>query len=155
MRDPVVRFFGTGFGSGYAPVAPGLFGSVVGLGYWWLLDSVSSPLVYWLIWTLSLVIALWSADRAAISFNQKDPSRVVIDELVAVPLALLGLGNYWWEVAAAFILFRVFDVWKPGIIRRSQNLPGGYGIVCDDLLAGLYACATCHAIFWVAGFTSR
>jgi phosphatidylglycerophosphatase A len=80
--------------------------------------------------------------------GKKDPSCVVIDEIAAVPVALAGVGGWW--IVLGFCLFRLFDVWKPWPIRQSQELPGGWGIVVDDLLAAGAACGVTHAVIWLA-----
>ncbi len=87
--------------------------------------------------------------------GQKDPAQVVIDELVVVPIALIGLGTSGWEILVAFGFFRIFDVLKPGIVAGLQRLPGGWGIVADDLLAAVYACLTGHAARWLFAAASN
>jgi phosphatidylglycerophosphatase A len=74
---------------------------------------------------------------------------VVIDEICSIPLALAGLGTVLWMVAVAFVLFRLFDIWKPTPIRQVQRWPGGVGIVADDLLAAVYACVATHGVAWL------
>lgn len=147
MRERLIRFLATGFGSGLVPFAPGLAGSIVGLGYWWLLMQLGTT-SYWLIVAFVALFAVWCSGAAAEAMGKKDPSCVVIDEIAAVPIALAGLSG-WWP-ALAFVLFRMFDVWKPPGIRQSQELPGGWGIVVDDLLAAASACGLAHAIVWLA-----
>lgn len=145
-----IKFLATGGGAGYVPGAPGLAGSVVGLGYWWLLGRIGSPLLSWTVFVVVLAVAVWVAGAAAEQLRHPDPPCVVIDELVVVPLALAGLGGRWWPVVVAFALFRVLDVWKPPPIRQAQDFAGGVGIVLDDLLAALGACAVTHALVWGA-----
>lgn len=140
MRDGLIKFLATGFGVGYLPKAPGTAGSVLGIGLWWLVKE--QPVVYAVI----AVAAVWVAGAAARSFQQADPGCVVIDEIVGMPLVLVGLMPAGWQIVAGFVLFRVFDIWKPFPIRQSQRLPGGWGIVVDDLLAGLAACVVLHAV---------
>ncbi len=147
MRERLIRCLATGFYSGLVPFAPGLAGSVVGLGYWWLLKWFGSTW-YWLIVVLVVLFAVWCSGMAAKAMGQKDPSCVVIDETAAVPVALAGLDGWWWIVG--FVLFRVFDVWKPPGIRQSQQLPGGWGIVADDLLAAVAACGLTRVMVWLA-----
>jgi phosphatidylglycerophosphatase A len=147
MRDRLISFFATGFGSGLVPFAPGLAGSVVGVGYWWLLAEFGGDF-YWLIVALVALFAVWCSGAAARAMEKKDPSCVVIDEIAAVPVALAGLSGWW--LVAGFALFRVFDVWKPPGIRQSQALPGGWGIVADDLLAAGAAYGVTHVIVWLA-----
>ena len=146
MRERWIKFLATGFGSGDVPFAPGLAGSVVGIGYRWLLAEFGSGF-YWLIIALVALFAVWCSGAAAKEMGKKDPSCVVIDEIAAVPVALAGLSGWW--LVAGFALFRVFDVWKPPGIRQSHELPGGWGIVADDLLAAAAACGVTHLVVWL------
>jgi phosphatidylglycerophosphatase A len=155
MREPIVKLVATGFGAGRLPFAPGLAGSVVGVGYWCLLARAGNAWVYWTIFLAGILFAVWCAGEAAELLRKPDPPSVVIDEIVAVPLAFAGLGAVWWKLAVAFVLFRVFDVWKPWPARQSQAFSGGVGIVVDDLVAAGYACAGAHGATWVAALLSR
>ncbi len=154
MRDRLVKFIATGLGVGYVPVAPGTAGSLLGVGYWWLLTR-GSPWTYWLVFVALLVFAVWCAGEAAEALRKPDPSCVVIDEIVVMPLALAGIGTAWWKIALAFGLFRLFDVWKPPPVRQAQDLSGGLGIVLDDVLAAIYAWAGSHAIVWALRWASH
>ncbi len=100
-------------------------------------------LFYWPVVCIIALLAVWFAGAAATAMGEKDPQCVVIDEIAAVPIALAWMSGWW--MALAFLLFRVLDVWKPFGIRQSQELPGGWGIVVDDLLAAA-ACGLTHAI---------
>lgn len=148
MRKRLVKFVATGFGAGYVPWAPGTAGSLVGVGYWWLL-ATQPAVTYWLTVVAVIAFAIWCTGEAAMDLGQDDPPCVVIDEIAAMPLALAWVGPELWHVALGFAFFRLFDVWKPCPIRKSQKLPGGMGIVIDDLLAAVYACAATHAVIWL------
>lgn len=139
MRDRLIQVLATGFGVGCVPVGPGLAGSVVGVGWWWVARDE-----LWLI-PVGVLAAIVVADRATKLFGHLDPPCVVIDEICAVPLALLALTERW-ELVTGFVLFRVFDVWKPWPIRQLQALPGGWGIVADDVVAAGYAGVFTHGI---------
>jgi phosphatidylglycerophosphatase A len=154
MRDRLVKFLATGFGAGNLPVAPGTAGSMVGVGYWWLL-SRTGPWVEWPVVVLVLLLAVWCSGEAAVLFRKPDPSCVVIDEIVVMPLALAGLGFVWWKIALGFVWFRIFDIWKPPPVRQAQMFTGGLGIVLDDVLAALYACGTTHLVLWLVQRVSR
>jgi len=85
---------------------------------------------------------IWAATRAESLFNRKDPGAVVIDEVSGQMIALLSASffiNFAWSIASAFILFRLFDIWKPYPIRRLESLESGLGVMADDVVAGLYA----------------
>jgi phosphatidylglycerophosphatase A len=150
MRDRLVKIVAASFGAGYVPLMPGTAGSLIGVAYWWLIAG-QTGFTYWLIFAGVAAFAVWCAGEASMSLGQPDPACIVIDEIAAMPLALAGLDLKPWNVLIAFALFRLFDVWKPWPVRQSQNLPGGVGIVIDDLLAALYACGAIHLIIWAAG----
>ncbi len=84
--------------------------------------------------------------------HHPDPPSVVIDEIVAMPLVLIGLGSRWWCIVVGFAMFRLFDIWKPSPVREAQNFTGGIGIVLDDLLAATYACMATHGIVWLVSW---
>jgi phosphatidylglycerophosphatase A len=104
---------------------------------------VAAPSTGWLVAVAALVIAVgvWAAGVEEARVGRHDPTSVVIDEVAGMLVALIAAppGLVWLGVL--FLLFRVFDVWKPYPIDRLQDLPGGWGIVADDLLAGVYALA--------------
>jgi len=131
----------TWFGCGYWPWGPGTAGSLAAIGLAALLHVYVSP---WR-WVLSLLIAtllvpaIWSSTRTAHLLNRKDPGCVVVDEVLGQWLTLLGATSlYWKPLLVGFLLFRVFDIWKPWPVRQFEKLPEGSGIVADDLAAGVY-----------------
>jgi phosphatidylglycerophosphatase A len=131
------RWVATCGGLGYAPVAPGTVTSLpVALAVWWL-----APREGWLLAAVLLVTALgiWAAGREETRVGAHDPTSIVVDEAAGMLVALVGQPRALAPVLALFVLFRLFDVWKPYPINRLQDLPGGWGIVADDLLAGVYA----------------
>lgn len=148
MRDRLIKFLATGFGVGNLPVAPGTAGSLVGVGYWWLLNH-GAAWAYWPATILVVLFAVWCSGAASELYRKPDPACVVIDEICAMPIALAGTSHVWWHVVLGFVWFRVFDVWKPSPVRQAQAFAGGLGIVLDDLLAAGYACATTHAVVWL------
>jgi phosphatidylglycerophosphatase A len=128
-------------GLGRVPVAPGTAGSLGAIGLAYALVNVFG----WKPWhfaVLSAVIlgpSVWAANRTAMDSGSKDPSKVVIDEVIGQWVTLAGAGLLVWQTwLAAFVLFRLFDIWKPPPVRRAEALPGGVGIVADDVVAGLY-----------------
>ena len=149
MRERLILQLATGLGSGRSPVAPGTAGSVLGLGYWWLLSRSPSMWVYLGFCAAGIGFAVWCSGRAAQILKERDPRSVVIDEIAVVPVALFGLkssGSDLWLVIVAFVLFRVFDIWKPTPIRQVERWPGGVGIVADDVLAAMCACVATHGL---------
>ena len=128
----------TGFGTGYAPIASGTFGSLPGLLFIALLAPLGWPVA--LAGTLVVtLVGIWAADRAARSWGQTDPGRVVIDEIAGQMVTLLFLPITPWTLIAGFLLFRLFDIVKPPPARQFEKLHGGVGIMADDLMAGVYA----------------
>jgi phosphatidylglycerophosphatase A len=123
---------------GYAPVAPGTFGSAVGLVVYYLLRRQASAAVELAAIGLILVVGLWSATEAEHHFGGIDPGPVVIDEVIGM---LITLALHPVNVVGAiigFFIFRVLDVVKPWPARRLELLPGGFGVVLDDVMAGIY-----------------
>lgn len=127
------------WGVGYLPLAPGTFGSVVGAGVFLLLRTwpVQLAAIVLITW-----VGVWAASRTEKIFGAKDPGKVVVDEVAGqmialLPLSVFGLGKVW--IIVSFILFRLFDIFKPYPARRFEALRGGVGIMADDLVAGVYA----------------
>lgn len=132
----LAKIWATLLGVGWFPFAPGTLGSVPALPLVWLHDRIS-PQILWAAWLITVFTGTWAAGRVESDWGH-DPGRVVIDEFAGMWLALLLAGSLnIWQLVLAFLLFRWFDIWKPGLIDRSQRLPGGWGIMTDDLLAGL------------------
>lgn len=182
-------FVATAGGLGYFPKAPGTFGSLAGIVLatlpWWILVAAGrasdnqqilserifggapfDPILQMQVWIALTVglLGVWAASRSASFWSQKDPQRVVIDEVSGQHLTLvLGLAvPIWWRpqlpwpetglgfitaqtalnwkyLLLGFVLFRLFDIWKPFPARQAESLPGGWGIMADDWVAGIYA----------------
>ncbi len=138
---PLFRVFTSVGYVGRIPGAPGTYGSLVTLplAYLWSTSVTDNPLI-----TLGLIIiiaglGIVASNIVAESMGIEDPGEIVIDELVGQWIAVLAIPNHWGFWLAAFILFRIFDIWKPWIIDKVQNYPGGWGIMLDDVLAGILA----------------
>ncbi|MFZ0581570.1 MAG: phosphatidylglycerophosphatase A [Candidatus Acidiferrales bacterium] len=158
-------FIATAAGLGYLPKAPGTLGSLAGI----FLSMVASWLAsrttvaqinlerdisfwterYWIpggiVILAAVVVAavgVWASDRVANYSQQKDPQFIVIDEVSGQQLTYLlafAVGGNWKYLLLGFILFRAFDIWKPFPARQAESLPGGWGIMADDWIAGIYA----------------
>ena len=129
----------TGLGIGYAPLVPGTFGSLLGVALYALLAALGGwPAV---LAGLVAVTALgfWSADATERQLRTRDPGLIVIDEISGQMVSLIFLPLNLGVLVAGFFLFRLFDILKPFPVRRLEGLPGGSGIMADDLMAGLYA----------------
>lgn len=158
-KPRVALAIATGLGLGYIPKAPGTAGSLLGVAIVWALMLNGAPQVdpagcigedtyfatyhfHWLIALLLVAgIGVWAAGVAARYLEQKDPQVLVIDEVSGQMLAfvpVMGLLN-WKYLLLGFILFRAFDIWKPFPARAAERLPGGWGIMADDWVAGVYA----------------
>ncbi len=151
-------------GVGYLPLAPGTWGSLVGIGLYVLVRGIAMKLffgsaagrnfnllhVYYGVVAFELavvvmitLVGIWAASRTEKLSGRKDPSKVVIDEVAGQFIALMPvpfvLGAAWWSTILAFVLFRIFDIVKPYPARRFESLHGGLGIMADDVVAGVYA----------------
>lgn len=125
----------TGAYVGYLPPAPGTLGSLLGLLLLWPLKPGTVQVMV----TLFLIgVGIVVADQAARVIGGQDPPAIVIDEIAGIAVATLLLPPQVPERVVAFVIFRVFDVIKPFPARQAERLPGGFGIVGDDLIAGLY-----------------
>jgi phosphatidylglycerophosphatase A len=140
-RIDAALLIATWFGCGYAPIGPGTAGSLAALFIaiaLHLLDG-SAGGTFLLLTGILLVPGVWAASVIAKRLGQKDPHIVVVDEVLGQWLTLTGISTLNWKSwLAAFVLFRVFDIWKPPPARQLEALPGGIGIVADDLMAGVY-----------------
>jgi phosphatidylglycerophosphatase A len=134
------HFIALGFGSGLAPAAPGTFGTLAGLALYWLLALVASPLVIAFLAIPAFFLGVWACERTGRDLGVQDHGAMVWDEIVAfLPLAALASSSLVLQ-AVAFVLFRLFDIWKPYPIRLvEKNVKGGMGVMVDDLMAGAYA----------------
>jgi len=135
----------TFFGAGYGKPGPGTWGSVAAVLLWgayaWLLHPAAQTLLLALLAgiALTLVFGIPAATIAARESGRKDPQFVVIDEVTGQWIALLGSPADWRHALIALVLFRLFDITKPFPVRQLERLPEGWGIVLDDVAAGLYA----------------
>ncbi|MHB8910909.1 MAG: phosphatidylglycerophosphatase A family protein [Syntrophales bacterium] len=138
MNAKFIKLAATGFGSGYTPLAPGTAGTLVGLPLYWVFSAFAWPL--WLITIAAFTCLAWYvADEAERLFGRKDAQCIVIDEIAGLQWTLFLVEPTVLHAALGFILFRLFDIWKPFPARLFQErLPGGLGVVADDLAAAVY-----------------
>ena len=131
-------FAATGAMVGYAPVAPGTWGTLVGIPVV-LLCNLLAPAWQTFAVVLFIMCAIWVAQEAEKIFDKKDPGAIVIDEIAGYLVALCGVPLDFLPLVAGFLVFRFFDIVKPFPIRYfEQQFSGGAGIVLDDIFAGLY-----------------
>lgn len=131
-------------GAGYFPVAPGTVGSAVGAALvallWWQVPArAEQALILAAAIVAVFFLGVWAATEAEKHFERTDPGTVVIDEVAGQFATLLLAPHYNWKwLLGGFLLFRIFDIIKPFPARRAERLPGGWGIMTDDVIAGLY-----------------
>lgn len=138
----------TVIGLGYAPIAPGTFGTIGAVVFYYILTQfVTISLVALLAMIVFFaVIGIWSTDKV-IPLWGDDPSRVVMDEFVGFLVTMILLPIDIKYMAIGFVLFRFFDILKPlGVRYLDKNVKGGLGVMMDDVLAGVYACISLHLI---------
>jgi phosphatidylglycerophosphatase A len=138
----LARWIATVGGLGYVPVAPGTAASLpVALAVWWFQPS---DLVLLEVTIAVTVVGIWAAGREEARVSAKDPGSIVVDEVAGMLIACVGNPRTLPWVLGLCVAFRVFDVLKPFGINRLQDLPGGFGVVLDDLLAGVYVSLIGH-----------
>jgi phosphatidylglycerophosphatase A len=143
--DKIILFFATAFYSGYSPKAPGTMGSLVGVLIFCLIHG--SP--YYVAITLAItLVGIPIAGRAEKLIGEKDARQIVIDEVAGQLIALYLVPLALVPVALGFGLFRLFDIWKPWPVGRMEKLPGGYGVMTDDVAAGIFALVFCRIILY-------
>ena len=155
--DTLARLIATFFGAGRFPIAPATFASAIVAGILFLLGPGPDQLARGRVWPEAILIvvlvpiAIWAAGRAEKTLGH-DASPIVIDEVVGQLIALWHAPRSWPWVLGGFLLFRIFDVIKPLGANKAQDLPGGIGIVADDVLAGIYAALVLQAfLLWGPG----
>ena len=141
------QFAATFFYLGKLPFAPGSWGSLGALIFWIFLPS--SYILQMIMIIVLFSIGVISSKKMAAAMNNHDPSEVVIDEAVGMWIALLMIPHSIAIYSIAFILFRIFDIFKPSFIYRVQNLPGGWGIMMDDVLAGIITWLICQGLLTI------
>jgi phosphatidylglycerophosphatase A len=162
------------FGVGYIPIAPGTWGSAVGvliylafrqiesfeipqfLARGWQASQISAWVfdINLILLIVFCLVGILASDRASLLFNKKDPQKVVVDEVMGqlITFSFVPFDISWKLVLAGFLFFRLFDIWKPYPIDALQNLPAGIGVCADDILAGVYG-GVCLAIVYAISLT--
>lgn len=154
MFDKIIRFLASGLGLGYIPVAPGTFGTVLGSVFFYMLRMQPHTEFVRFVAVISLV-SIVIAHLGEKSFKSKDCQKIVIDEVAGVLVAYAFVPFSFFHLVLGFVLFRVFDVAKIFPAREAQDrLPGGAGVVGDDLVAGAQAGLILYFLpqmqFWAA-----
>ena len=138
--------FATGFGVGYSPLAPGTLGTLIAIPVYYFLSEIPPP-VYEITLIGFFFLSVWISENAEIFFRKKDDRRIVIDEMMGFLITMLWIPKTIYFILIGFFLFRFFDILKPFPIRYlEKGFKGGFGVVLDDVLAGVYANIILHLI---------
>jgi len=142
------HLFAFGFGSGFAPKAPGTFGTLAAIPVYWLIADLSLPLyVLWLVVTFAL--GVYWCHKSSEALEVHDHPGIVWDEMVGYWLTMLLAPAGWLWMLIGFVLFRIFDIVKPWPIGWvDRRISGGFGIMFDDILAAIYAWIVLQALAW-------
>lgn len=150
MKSFLVKFAATGLGLGYSPIMPGTIGSLVGIVIFFILIQLNVPmLVLGCIITALFFFGVVTATKAEKIFNKKDAKTIVIDEVVGCLVYLYLIPLEIWCIILGFIIYRILDIIKPFPADSLQELRGGWGIMLDDLIAGVYAGIIINIILWL------
>jgi len=151
LNQKAIKFLASGFGSGLAPIAPGTFGTLAGVPI--CLLCLPLPWFLRLLVVLALMaLAVYVSGRAEEIYSKKDDQRIVIDEIIGFQVTMLPVTITILHLCAGFVLFRVFDILKPFPLNNLQRLPGGWGVVLDDVGAGIYAGALMLLLVYLIKF---
>ncbi len=140
----IYKIFLTALGSGYSPIAPGTCGAIVGCAALWFLEkyniasTTSTPIIYIGLILVTIIMGIIATNALEDEWG-KDPSKVVIDEVIGIWITMLFVPLSWLTLLIGFVLFRFFDIAKPLGVRKMENFGGGLGVMADDMLAGIYA----------------
>lgn len=136
----------TWFGTGFSPFASGTVGTLGAIPFYLALSRLSLPL-YLLTTVAFTLFSCWAAGLAEGVFNEKDSGKIVIDEVAGYLVTMIAAPVTWQSVLAGFLLFRLFDIVKPQPARWfDRSLKNGFGVVLDDIVAGIYACLSLHLV---------
>ena len=148
MRSPA-SFLALGFGAGLAPVAPGTAGTVPGVVLCVILSALSNSL-YIAITLLVVLAGIWICDTASRELGVHDHGGIVWDEIAGFLVTMIAIPTTVKTLIAGFILFRLFDIWKPWPVSwLDKHVGGGAGIMVDDIVAGVFACLLLHGLLMV------
>lgn len=149
LTNPV-HFLAFGFGSGLAPFAPGTFGTLAAIPLYLLMTSLSPPL-YLLIVAIVSIVGVWICGKSSEILGVHDHSGIVWDEFAGYFITMIAAPAGWIWIIIGFILFRLFDIWKPWPISvLDKQVHGGFGIMIDDILAGVFALICLQLIYFLS-----
>jgi len=143
------QFLAVGFGSGLAPVAPGTFGTLPALLLWVPMSHLHWS-AYLAVVAVMALAGIWICEQASIAAGVNDHGSIVWDEIVGYLVAVFAIPFSFGAMLLAFLLFRLFDIFKPWPVSWADTkVKGGLGVMLDDVLAGLYCCALLHLLLWL------
>ena len=146
----LARLIATGFFTGYAPVAPGTAGSILGLFLYWLIPD-SETHIFIFITVTCFFLGVWAATAIENESGIKDNQIIVIDEIIGVFITCLYLDKSWVWLVAACLLFRFFDILKPYPAKKLEKLPSGWGVMMDDVAAAVYSFICLRILLYLTG----
>ncbi len=138
MKRWIAQAIATFFYLGYFPLAPGTVGTLGAIALFYLLSHFST-LVYVLFFLGLTIISIWASAEAECIFGKPDPGQVVADEVCGYLVTMFLIPPSLRNIVLGFFLFRFFDIIKPHPVRKAERLSGGFGIVIDDIIAGIYS----------------
>ena len=134
------KYFATLFGIGFIPLAPGTFGSLFAIFIWYVFIDLFSIFYFITLFLFVLSVSFYLTDIYLDNYKKKDPSEVIVDEFLGQSIPLLFIVNFnIYEVLIAFVTFRFFDIYKIYPINKIEDLKGSYGVILDDIVAGIYS----------------
>ena len=150
----IYKLTATALGAGYSPFAPGTMGAIVGCLALWLFEkynlisTTSTPIPFIGLIVITTILGIIATDKLEEDWG-KDPSKVVLDEVIGMWITMMFVPLSFLNVLIGFILFRFFDIAKPLGIRKLESLKGGIGVMADDILAGIYANISLQIIIYI------
>ena len=134
------KYFATLFGIGFISLAPGTIGSLFAILIWYVFIDFFSIFYFIIIFLFVLSVSFYFTDIYLDNYKKKDPSEVIVDEFLGQSIPLLFIVNFnIYEVLIAFVTFRFFDIYKIYPINKMEDLKGSYGVILDDIVAGIYS----------------
>jgi phosphatidylglycerophosphatase A len=134
------KYFATLLGIGFIPLAPGTFGSLFAILIWYVFIDLFSIFYFIALFLFVLSVSFYLTDIYLDNYKKKDPSEVIVDEFLGQSIPLLFIVNFnIYEVLIAFVTFRFFDIYKIYPINIIEDLKGSYGVILDDIVAGIYS----------------
>ena len=146
MKNRLITILASFFYLGYSPIAPGTMGTIGAIPLYYLLTAYLTNIQYLIAAIILTVFGIIISFEAVALYNEDDAKEIVIDEVVGYLVTMILIAPNTLNIVLGFFLFRFFDIVKPFPVRRFERLRGGYGVVMDDVAAGIMACLTLHII---------